>query len=161
MWPRKGNPKEGHPTVPSLRDTFVRAGQTGAAQLALTACTNRKLLRSSNSARLNLPPARLSRSGAEGEISKNAKSRALRVFVFVLACPGFSRTGCSVLNFVFEVPLFRRRPAGRATQGTPQGRRNGVPFSLAPFFWASKRKIPAAGLPPAPDIARRALKVLT
>ena len=43
----------------------------------------------------------------------------------------------------------RSRPVARATQGTPKGRRSRVLFSLVTFFWASKRKLPAAGLPPA------------
>lgn len=48
-----------------------------------------------------------------------------------------------------NVRELRSRPAGRATQGTPKGRRSRVPFSLVTFFWASKRKSPAAGLHPA------------
>jgi hypothetical protein len=35
---------------------------------------------------------------------------------------------------------FRSRLTSRATQGTPQGRRTGVAFSLVTFFWRSKRK---------------------
>jgi hypothetical protein len=41
------------------------------------------------------------------------------------------------------------RPIQTAGRGLPEGRHSGVPFSFAPFFWASKRKGPAAGLPPA------------
>ena len=39
-------------------------------------------------------------------------------------------------------PEFRSRPAVRVAQGTPPqaGRRPGAAFSLAPFFWRSKRK---------------------
>jgi hypothetical protein len=44
---------------------------------------------------------------------------------------------------------FRSHPAWRAAQGSPKDRRAWVPFSLVTFFWASKRKSPAAGLPPA------------
>ena len=40
-------------------------------------------------------------------------------------------------------------PGLTSSTGYPEGARQGVPFSLVSFFWASKRKKLAAGQPPA------------
>jgi hypothetical protein len=44
-----------------------------------------------------------------------------------------------------QSPEFRSRPAVRVAQGTPPqaGRRPGVAFSLASFFWRPKERMPA------------------
>src|SRR4030065_567103 len=79
-------------------------------------------------------------------------SANLTIFCFSFPCAPPSSAGWS--GGVGEDCLstqceFRSRLTSRATQGTPQGRETGGAFSLATLFWRSKRKLLAAGHPPA------------
>ena len=63
------------------------------------------------------------------------------------------RRGLFELSNVLCVLSYRERvpqpPGSSSNAGNAQARLTRVPFSLVTFFWASKRKSPAAGLPPA------------